>query len=146
MNIHVFHEHSSKKGDMEIIKGYEDFESDRNAEVLLFSADKNFVEMAVQKSLKTQYLDYSIFNLNERLRDAPVSLDIVSRILYYGTMIFGMTRLSGAELYSIWSGKKVEDWDNGYIKAIMKGNQSKPFRKAHGVLKDMKKSGFIIKN
>ena len=142
-NKNVFHEHFSKKDDMEIIKGYEDFESDRNAEVLLFSADKNFVEMAVQKSLKTQYLDYSIFNLNERLRDAPVSLDIVSRILYYGTMVFGMTRLSGVDLYSIWRGKNVEDWNQGYIKVNVKGTLAKPFRKAHGVLKDMKESGYL---
>ncbi|MDC0243352.1 hypothetical protein OAK07_01540 [Marine Group III euryarchaeote] len=142
-NKSVFHEHNSEKGDMEIIKGYEDFESDRNAEVLLFSADKNFVEMAVQKSLKTQYLDYSIFNINQRLQDSPVTLDVVSRILYYGTMVFGMTRLSGVDLYSIWRGKDVEDWNKGCIKVNVKGTLSKPFRKAHGALKDMKESGYF---
>ena len=143
MKKQVYQSPHSKKGDMEIIKGYEDFENDRNAEILLFSADKNFVEMAVQKSLKAQYLDYSIFNVNKRLQEAPVSLDVVSRILYYGTMVFGMTRLSGVDLYSIWRGKDIEDWNNGYIKVNVKGTLAKPFRKAHGALKDMKESGYF---
>ena len=142
----VFLPIKSKKGDLNIIRGYEEFEEDRYAEVVLFSADKNFVEMAHQKALKAHYVDYNSWESQKHIESNPIPLNVVSRILYYGTMIFGMTRLSGAELYSIWSGKKVEDWDNGYIKAIMKGNQSKPFRKAHGVLKDMKKSGFITKN
>ena len=102
--------------------------------------------MAIQKSLRAHYVDYNNWELQKHIENNPIPLNVVSRILYYGTMVFGMTRLSGAELYSIWSGKKVEDWDHGYIKAIMKGNLSIPFRKAHGVLKDMKKSGFIPKN
>ena len=142
----VFHTIKSKKGDLNIIRGYEEFEEGRNAEVVLFSADKNFVEMSIQKALRAHYVDYNNWKLQKHIENNPIPLNVVSRILYYGTMVFGMTRLSGSELYSIWSGKKVEDWDNGYIKAIMKGNLSIPFRKAHGVLKDMKKSGFIPKN
>lgn len=140
---YVFHEVPSEKDDLEIIKGYEKFEADRNAEVVLFSADKNFVEMAIQKSLKTQYVDYHIRKLQEHLENDPIPLDSVSTIIYYGTMVFGMTRLSGVELYSIWRGKNVEDWNKGYIKVKVKGNIAKPFRRAHGTLKDMKKLGFL---
>ena len=84
---------------MEIIKGYEKFEGDRNAEIVLFSSDKNFVEMAVQKSLKTQYVEYNVRKLQNHLKNNPIPLDLVSRIIYYGTMVFGMTQLGGVELY-----------------------------------------------
>jgi len=140
---YVFHEAPSEKDDLEIIKGYEKFEGDRNAEIVLFSSDKNFVEMAVQKSLKTQYVEYSVRKLQNHLKNNPIPLDFVSRIIYYGTMVFGMTRLGGVELYSIWQGKKVEDWNRGHIKVKIKGNLAKPFKEAHGVLEDMKKSGFL---
>ena len=64
---YVFHEAPSEKDDLEIIKGYEKFEGDRNAEIVLFSSDKNFVEMAVQKSLKTQYVEYNVRKLQNHL-------------------------------------------------------------------------------
>jgi hypothetical protein len=61
-------------------------------------------------------------------------------------MVFGMTRLGGVELYSIWHGKKVEDWNRGHIKVKIEGNLAKSFRKAHGVLEDMKNRGFLPKS
>ena len=50
---------------------------------------------------------------------------------------------SGVDLYSIWRGKNVEDWNQGYIKVNVKGNLAKPFKRAYGALKDMKKSGYL---
>ena len=146
MKNYVYSATPSAKGDIEIIKGYEEFENYRNAEVTLFTSDKNFVEMAHQKALMAYYVEYNVKELLKHIERNPITLDAVSRIIYYGTMVFGMTKLNGFKLYSIWRGKNVEDWDRRHIKVKVEGTLSKPFRKAHGVLKDMKKSGFITKN
>ena len=102
--------------------------------------------MAHQKALMARYVEYNVKELLKHIESNPITLDAVSRIIYYGTMVFGMTKLGSFKLYSIWRGKKVQDWDLRHIKVKVEGTLSKPFSKAHGVLKDMKKHGLLPKN
>ena len=133
----MYHLTDSKMGDRMIIEGYEQFEQDRNAEVILFSADRNFIEMAGQCSFKSLYVEYNMRTVRKHLDEEPLPLDVLNAIFYYGTMVFGLTRLKGVTLQSIWRGKTGDDWNRGVIRVEAKGNIAGPFRKMHKVLKGL---------
>jgi len=134
----MYHLADSEKGDREIIEGYEQFEQDRNAEVILFSADRNYIEMARQQSFKSQYVEYNMGSVRKLLDDKPLPLDVLNGIFYYGTIVFGLTRLRGVTLQSIWRGKTGDEWDRGMIRVKTEGNIAEPFRKMHKVLRGLK--------
>ena len=75
MKNYVYSTTPSEKGDIEIIKGYESFESYRNAEVTLFTSDKNFVEMAHQKALMAHYVEYNVKELLKYIDSNPITLE-----------------------------------------------------------------------
>ena len=111
----VYQELPSKRGDLNIIKGYAEFEKNRNAEVVLFSADNNFVEMAADSSLTSYCVKYNPGWLQKFVKSKPISLDTFTSILYHLSIVFGLIRMKDFTIRSIWKGKGVQDWKKGLI-------------------------------
>jgi len=135
MSKSVFQWVESDKSDPEIIEGYEKFERNRNCEIILFSADKDFISMCEGSSIKAQYVEYSPHKVRTYIEKEPLELGDVNSIIYYGTRVFGMTHLQGFDLYSIWAGKEIKDWNQGYLKVEAKGNMVDSFSKAYHIIK-----------
>jgi len=134
----VFMRVKSGVGDEEIIKGYSRFEEDRRAEVLLFSNDSNFIQMASNNGIRTKLVKYKPHDVYDYAKENTITLDVISSILYHLSIVCGCIRSRGVSIYSIWSGKDANDWKNGSVMVVPEGNLKGPLQRNHKILKAMK--------
>ena len=134
----VFQLISSGRDDINIIDGYSEFEDHRKAEVLLFSADSNFIQMAMGNSLNAHLVKYTSQSVIDYLHDKSIGLDRVNSLLYHLAIVCGFIRTRGVSIYSIWSGKDAHDWRNGYVMVVPEGNLKDQLKKDHAILSVMK--------
>lgn len=97
----------SDEGDPAIVEGYREFDEGRK-EVLLFSNDYGFVELAAEAGLEAQHVDFP----RSLPRRTTASWDDLADALYYLAVAFGVLRLPGATLYGAWNGKQNHHWQD----------------------------------
>jgi hypothetical protein len=97
----------SEPGDEAIVEGYRKFDEGRK-DVLLFSNDYGFIELATEAGLHAQHVDFP-----RRLpRRTTASWDELSDLLYYLAVTFGVVKLPAATLYGVWQGKQEHHWQD----------------------------------
>jgi len=128
----------SEKGDLEIIKGYIDLEKNRNAELIVFSSDNNFIETASDMTLNSHYVEYHPRRVEEFLKENELHLGLLNNLLYHLAIVCGFIRLPGITVASIWPNKTVNDWKAGFVQVSVTGNLEEDFVRTHGILSKMK--------
>lgn len=128
----------SEKGDLEIIKGYVNLERNRNAELIVFSSDNNFIETAADMSLTSHFVEYHHTQVAKYLKENVVKLDLVNSLLYHLAIVCGFIRLPGITVASIWPNKTVNDWKSGLLQVTVTGSLEEEFVRTHKILAKMK--------
>jgi hypothetical protein len=100
----------SEPGDAEIVEAYREFDEGRK-DVVLFSNDYGFVELATEGGLHAQHVDFP----RKLPRRTTASWDELSDLLYYLAVTFGVVSLPGATLYGVWQGKQNHHWQEEAI-------------------------------
>lgn len=137
----VYQELPSGTGDLEIIRGYAGFEKNRNAELLLFSADNNFVQTATDKSLQCHYVPYHHNGVPEYLGSGDVPLNALNDLLYHFAVVCGLIRVQGITIASIWPNKTVNHWKEGLVQVEASGPAEEEVLREHTILTRMKEMG-----
>lgn len=101
-----------KRGDLDIIRGYSEFERERKVDLMLFSGDGNFVTAACDKRIKTVHIRQT-YELPKKLE---ASWEEVTELLYFSALIYGTIKIGSITLYGIWCGKGPVDWDSESLK------------------------------
>jgi hypothetical protein len=97
----------SEPGDEAIIEGYRGFDEGRK-DVVLFSNDYGFVELAAEAELPAIHVDFP----RQLPRRTTASWDEFADLLYYIAITFGVVSLPGATLYGAWQGKQEHHWQD----------------------------------
>lgn len=102
----------SEKGDENIVEGYRRFDKASRKDLVLFSNDFGFVELAEDVGLRSQHVDFP----RSLPRKTTASWDELERLLYFLAVRFGVLRLPGATVYGVWNGKDGRHWqDEGVV-------------------------------
>ena len=96
----------SETGDDAIVEAYDDWQRGGRGQVMLFSNDRNFVELAQSHTLLGQFVALP----RELPRTATASWDEIEELVYLLTVIFGIIELPGVSLLGVWGGKESRDW------------------------------------
>ncbi len=95
-----------EEGDEAIVEAYEEYQSDRRSQVLLFSNDRNFVERAHGHRLLAHWVDLP----HDVPRKVTATWDQVGQLLYQLAIQFGIITLPAVTIFGVWSGKEGIDW------------------------------------
>lgn len=99
-------------GDEAIIDAYENWQNDYRGQVMLFSNDRNFVELARSHTLLAQHIQLP----TELPTKTIATWEEIEQLIYLLTTIFGILELPGVSLLGVWSGKKSIDWQQERLK------------------------------
>ena len=135
----VFQELPSEIGDLAIIKGYAEFEKNRNAELVLFSADNNFIEMATDSSLNSYFVRYQPRQLEDYLQKKILGLDTFTSLVYHTAIVYGYIQINDFVVQSIWRGKGFQDWKNGFVMVTPSDGVKPEFERTINILQTMRK-------
>lgn len=102
----------SDSGDESIIDAYDQYNRDHRADILLFSNDRNFVEMAQGHRIVSQHIEFP--------RELPDSMRVawseIELLLYLLANVFGIIELPNTTMYGVWRGKEQLDWQHERVK------------------------------
>jgi len=93
-------------GDEAIVAGYERFDTESRKDVVLFSNDFGFVDLADDAGLPAQHVDFP----RSLPRKTTATWDELASLLYYVAVRFGVVRLPGVTIYGVWNGKDGGHW------------------------------------
>jgi len=93
-------------GDDAIIEGYDTMRTDQRCDVVLFSADRDFIERAQGHRIPGAWVELP------RTLPARVQTDWagLGRLVYHLAVLFGVLRLPRMTLYGVWRGKPGQAW------------------------------------
>jgi hypothetical protein len=112
----------SGRGDEAIIEAYDGYDDEHRAQILLFSNDRNFVEMAQGHTLLGQHVELPT-NLP---RSVAASWEELELLLYHLTMIFGIVEVPTTTVQAVWPGKEGEDWQRERLKLDCRSPKVEP--------------------
>lgn len=95
-------------GDEAIVEGYHEFDAESRKDVVLFSNDFGFIDLADEVSVPAQHVDFP----RSLPRKTTATWDELGDLLYYLAVRFGVLRLPGVTLYGVWNGKDGSHWQN----------------------------------
>lgn len=93
-------------GDENIVAAYKEFAAESRKDVVLFSNDFGFTELASDAGVPAQHVDFP----RTLPRKTTASWDEIADLIYYLTVRFGVLVLPGATLYGVWNGKDGRHW------------------------------------
>jgi hypothetical protein len=102
----------SESGDESIIDAYDQYNRDHRADILLFSNDRNFVEMAQGHRIISQHIEFP-GELPDSRRGAWSEIEL---LLYHLAIVFGIIELPNTTMFGVWRGKEQLDWQNERVK------------------------------
>jgi len=114
---------SKKNGmqnDREIINAYSDF-VDVGKKIIFISRDNEIVRMMTGES---NVIPIILEHKPSRRKNFSVTWDQFFDLLYMMGILFGKLRLVKekhqiADIYGVWKGKDVEEWESGYVKLCL---------------------------
>ncbi|KAB1190747.1 MULTISPECIES: hypothetical protein [Haloferax] len=95
-------------GDENIVEAYRAFASESRKDVVLFSNDFGFIDLASDAAVPAQHVDFP----RTLPRKTTASWDDIADLVYYLTIRFGVLKLPGATLYGVWNGKDGRHWQH----------------------------------
>ena len=102
----------SDTGDEAIIDAYDRYNREHRAEILLFSNDRNFVEMAQGHRIVAQHIAFP----DELPTEVTASWADVELLLYLLAVTFGIVELPNTTMFGVWRGKDQLDWQYERVK------------------------------
>lgn len=93
-------EQTSDTGDANILAECEAFRSESGYDLMFFSNDRNAVEMAREKNILGQRVEFP----NSMGDETTASWTEFELLLYVHAMLFGIIRLPKVDLYGVWAG------------------------------------------
>jgi hypothetical protein len=96
----------SDRGDEAIINAYDDYDDEHRAQVLLFSNDRNFVEMARGHTLLGQRIEFT----TDLPRRTDATWEQLELLVYLMATIFGIVEVPATTIHGVWRGKEGADW------------------------------------
>lgn len=103
---------TSDRGDDAIVSAYEEYQGTNRAELILFSNDRNFVELAQTNNMIGVHVAFP----RDLPRTASATWKDLETLLYVYTVLFGVLELPGVTLHGVWSGKEGQDWKRERLK------------------------------
>lgn len=102
----------SGRGDEAIIDEYDTYDEEHRAQVLLFSNDRNFVEMARGHTLLRERIEF----ISELPRKTDATWEELELLLYLVATIFGIVEVPATTVHGVWRGKEGTDWQQERLK------------------------------
>lgn len=103
---------TTETGDEAIVAGYDAFQSEGRKDVLLFSNDRDFIELARAHRVLAQWVD-----LPGTLPEAVTTdLASVQNALFHLAVLFGVLEVPKSTIYGVWSGKDGTDWHEDVLR------------------------------
>jgi hypothetical protein len=99
-------------GDDGIVEAYDDYNQEYRSDILLFSNDRNFVELAQAHRLLGQRVDFP----SEFPAEATATWRELEILLYVLAVVFGVVEVPGCTVYGVWRGKDELDWKHERVK------------------------------
>ena len=102
-------------GDINIIKTLVKFSKQKNADILVFSEDSDFVEKATARKLKGVRLDRP----SKPSQRTEADWEHIAQLLYTTAITYGAIGITAkikAKIYGVWRGKKGEHWNTETLK------------------------------
>ncbi len=93
-------------GDEAIVEGYRRFDAESRKDVMLFSNDFGFIDLAEEVGVLAHHVDFP----RSLPRSATATWDELGDLLYYLAVRFGVLRLPGVTIYGVWNGKDGRHW------------------------------------
>lgn len=111
-DIEQAYEIDAETGDESIIDAYDEYNREHRAEIILFSNDRNFVEMAQGHRILAQLIEFP----DSLPESRSVSWAEIEHLLYLLGVVFGVLELPNTTLYGVWRGKEQLDWQHERVK------------------------------
>jgi hypothetical protein len=96
----------SGTGDEEIISCLNKFQKENDADVLVFSEDANFVEIAQSEGVHALLI--------QQQKEIPITIECsweeLRSLIYYTAIIFGAIKINNKKVLGIWPGKTPDEW------------------------------------
>ncbi|MEX2753352.1 MAG: hypothetical protein Q6366_016010 [Candidatus Freyarchaeota archaeon] len=110
-----FEEVEGEEGDKKIVASLEKFSKQRNIDVIVFTDDKRFVELATAFKITAIRL--------EKPKDFPeiqiVEWEDVAQLLYTAAVFYGVLEITPeTKIYGIWKGKDEKYWNVEQLKIV----------------------------
>jgi len=96
----------SDTGDEAIVSAYDEYQTDGRKDVLLFSNDRDFVELAKSHRILAQRVEFP----DALPESMTASWSAIQDTLYVLTVLFGVLTLPKVTLYGVWKGKGGQAW------------------------------------
>jgi hypothetical protein len=98
----------SERGDEAIIEAYDEYDDEHRAQLLLFSNDRNFVEMARGHTIPAQRIQFP-----SRLpRKTDATWEELELLAYLLANVFGIIKVPTTTIFGVWRGKEGLDWQH----------------------------------
>jgi len=113
----------SEKGDLNIVRAYSKYPISKNnmVDILLFSGDNVFVEIAHDNRLKAIFV--------KQPKTIPSNLKVkwnkIVDLLFVSAIVFGYISVSGIKMFGIWRGKIEDDWNKERVCIQIKSEELK---------------------
>jgi hypothetical protein len=104
----------SGTGDAEIIDGYQQYLEEQRNDLLLFTNDYGFVDMARDNGLNAHHVEIPV--------DLPPKTSAswwsIENTLYYLAVAFGVLTLPKVTVYGVWNGKQGKHWQDEMVDVV----------------------------
>ncbi|MFB6267666.1 MAG: hypothetical protein ABEI31_08405 [Halodesulfurarchaeum sp.] len=105
----------SGTGDQAIVEAYDEYNREHRAEILLFSNDRNFVELAQGHRILGQHIAFpdGLPSVSESVSASWGEVELLVSLL---AVVFGVIEVPNASVLGVWRGKDQLDWQYERVK------------------------------
>ncbi len=104
----------SEIGDENIIDSLKRYRKEKDCDILAFSEDDNFVEMAKEEGIISQL----IIHKRKLEHSFECSWQELADLIYICSIVFGAIKMDNKTIFGIWTGKKGDNWNNKEIEIL----------------------------
>lgn len=101
----------TETGDDAIVSGYDEFQTAGRKQVLVFSNDRDFVELAQGHTVLAQRVEFPV----EIPTSAETGWAEAQRLLYYFAVLFGVIEIPTMAMFGVWTGKGGTEWHREHV-------------------------------
>jgi hypothetical protein len=102
----------SDRGDEAIVDAYDEYDDEHRAQLLLFSNDRNFVEMARSHTIPAQRIEFP----SNLPRKTDATWEELELLVYLLANVFGIVEVPSTTVFGVWRGKEGLDWQHERLK------------------------------